>query len=160
MITMRRIGMLHTRILGPRAESSGNWTKVWEMRLGVATCLLVVTASCPAQARSAVQRDVEGYAIASCLSAQDQPYLKDQGDGWASVIVQRAKGGLDIMTAVAAAVKAELAKGNMAVIRSETGPTKEKPLPVLYCGEIIDVPSVKVAINRAVKKLASSYRPH
>lgn len=160
MITMRRIGMLYTRILGPRAESSGNWAKMWEMRLGVATCLLVVTASCPAQARSAVQRDVEGYAIASCLSAQDQPYLKDQGDGWASVIIQRAKGGLDIMTAVAVAVKAELAKGNMAVVRSETGPTKDKPLPVLYCGEIIDVPSVKVAINRAVKKLASSYRPH
>jgi len=158
MITMRRIGMLHTRILGPRAESSGNWDKMWEMRLGVATCLLVVTASCPAQARSAVQRDVEGYAIASCLSAQDQPYLKDQGDGWASVIIQRGKGGLDIITAVAVAVKAELAKGNMAVVRTETGPTKE--LPVLYCGEIIDVPSVKVAINRAVKKLASSYRPH
>jgi len=105
-----------------------------------------------------VQRDVEGYAIASCLSAQDQPYLKDQGDGWASVIIQRGKGGLDIITAVAVAVKAELAKGNMAVVRTETGPTKE--LPVLYCGEIIDVPSVKVAINRAVKKLASSYRPH
>ena len=158
MITMRRIGMLHTRILGPRAESSGNWAKMWEMRLGVATCLLVVSASCPAQARSAVQRDVEGYAIASCLSAQDQPYLKDQGDGWASVIIQRGKGGLDIITAVAVAVKAELAKGNKAVVRTETGPTKE--LPVLYCGEIIDVPSVKVAINRAVKKLASSYRPH
>jgi hypothetical protein len=107
-----------------------------------------------------VQRDVEGYAIASCLAAQDQPYLKDQGDGWASVIIQRGKGGLDIITAVAVAVKAELAKGDMAVVRSETGPTKEKPLPVLYCGEIIDVPSVKVAINRAVKKLAPSYRPH
>ena len=76
------------------------------------------------------------------------------------MIVQRAKGGLDIITAVAVAVKAELAKGNMAVVRSETGPTKDKPLPVLYCGEIIDVPSVQAAINRAVKKLASSYRPH
>jgi len=111
-----------------------------------------------ARARSPVQRDVESYAIASCLAAQDQPYLRDQGDAWASVIIQCAKGELDVLTAIATAVKAELAKGDMAVIRSETAPMKGKPLPVLYCGEIIDAPSVRTAIDKAIKKLAPSYR--
>jgi hypothetical protein len=136
------------------------------VRLRTARCLLIAAACCAAMstpdayARSAVQRDVEGYAIASCLASQDQPYLKDQGDGWASVIVQRGKGGLEALTAVAAAVKAELAKSVMAVIHSEEGPVKDKPLPVMYCSEIIDKPTVRAAINNAVKKLAPSYRQH
>jgi len=94
------------------------------VRLQTVRCLLIAAACCiamsspDAYARSAVQRDVEGYAIASCLAGQDQPYLKDQGDGWASVIVQRGKGGLEALTAVAAAVKAELAKSNMALFCS------------------------------------------
>jgi hypothetical protein len=46
--------------------------------------------------RPAVVRDVEGYAIASCLVNQFEPYLKDQGDAWASVIVQRMKGDLEV----------------------------------------------------------------
>lgn len=118
-----------------------------------------MAAATPANAgpRSAVLRDVEGYAIASCLANQDQPYLKDQGDGWAAAIVQRAKGGLDALTAVSTVVKAELAKGKMAVIRNETGPQRDKPLPVLYCGEIIDVPSVRAAIDKAVKNLRPFY---
>jgi hypothetical protein len=130
----------------------------------MARCLLIAGTGCASMAtfdacaRSAVQRDVEGYAIASCLAVQDQPYLKDQGDGWASAIIQRAKGGLDALTAVAAAVKAEVARGQMAVIHSETGPMMDKTLPVLYCAEIIDAPSIQAAINKAIKKLASSYR--
>jgi hypothetical protein len=39
--------------------------------------------------RPPVLRDVEGYVIASCLAQQSEPYLKDQGDGWASVVIQR-----------------------------------------------------------------------
>jgi hypothetical protein len=121
----------------------------------LATASYAATSATDARARGTVQRDVEGYAIASCLVAQDQSYLKDQGDGWASAIVQRGKGSLDAFTGVASAVKAELAKGNMAVIRSEK--TKDKPLPVMHCGEIIDAPSVHAAINKAVRRLPPSY---
>ena len=121
---------------------------------------LVCAVTLSAAARSAAQRDVEGYAIATCLTNQREPYLKDQGDAWASVIIQRAKGGLDVFTDIAAAVKAELAKGNMAVMRSETEPTKDKPLPVLYCSEIIDTTSVRAAIHKALKKLEPSYERH
>lgn len=111
-----------------------------------------------ADSHEAVWRDVEGYAIASCLTYQKQPYLKDQGDGWASVIVQRSKGDISVLTAVATAVKNEVNKGNMVVIRNETGPARDKVLPIQYCFEIPDAPSVHAAIARAVKKLKSSYK--
>jgi hypothetical protein len=133
-------------------------------RVRIAACLIVAAAIGAAtlvthvQARTAVQRDVESYAVASCLAAQDQPYLKDQGDGWASAIIQRSKGRLDIFTSVAAAVKAELAKGHTAVIRSESGEAKDKLVPVMSCGEIIDSLSVHDAIDKAVKKLIPYYR--
>jgi hypothetical protein len=133
-----------------------------QSQLRIAVGVLAATASCAAtpaadaRARGAVQRDVEGYAIASCLVAQDQSYLKDQGDGWASTIVQRGKGSLDALRGVALTVKAELAKSNMAVIRSENE-RNDKPLSVMYCGEIIDAPSVHAAINKAVRKLTPFY---
>jgi hypothetical protein len=126
--------------------------------LMVAAVICAAASVTQARARTAVQRDVEGYAVASCLVAQDQPYLKDQGDGWASAIIQRSKGGLDAFTAVAAAVKAELAKGYPAVIHSESEPMKDKLAPVMTCGEIIDAPPVRAAIDKTVRKLIPYYR--
>ncbi len=104
-----------------------------------------------------MMRDVEGYAIASCLTNQTQPYLKDQGDAWASVIVQRMKGNLDVLVGIAEQVKKENAKGEMVVIRDEAGPGKEKTLPVLYCSEIIARASVRAEIQKADTELNSSY---
>lgn len=132
------------------------------MRVGLLVMGLVVV-GCAAEVetigrpRPEVLRDVEGYAIASCLANQAQPYLKDQGDAWASVIVQRMKGSIDVLAGVAEQVNRESANGVMAVIRDETGSGKDKVLPVLYCGEIIDRPSVRAEIQRAVAALSPSY---
>ena len=128
------------------------------MRMSLTCAVIGLAATAAADARSDVQRDVEGYAIATCLSNQNQPYLKDQGDAWASVIVQRGKGELDAFTDVAAAVKKELAKGSMPVARAETEASGDKALPVQYCSEIIDAPGVRTAIQKAVRKLEPSYR--
>jgi hypothetical protein len=147
------------------SANSGNYFNMQQVRLRIAAFLFAATVgqggtpATAADARTAVQRDVEGYAVASCLAAQNQPYLKDQGDGWASAIIQRGKGSLDAFARVAAAVKKELSKGNMAIIRSESEPTRDKPLPVMYCSEIVDVPSVHAAIAKAATDLAPSYRP-
>lgn len=123
--------------------------------LAIAGCATKVdTTSSP---RPAVVRDVEGYAIASCLVNQSQPYLKDQGDAWASVIVQRMKGDLEVFAAVAEQVKLETAKGGMAVVRNEAEAGSDKALPVLYCSEIIDEPAVRAAIQKAVAVLTPSY---
>jgi hypothetical protein len=108
--------------------------------------------------RLQVLRDVESYAIASCLVSQAQPYLKDQGDAWASAVVQRMKGDLDALAGITEQVKLENAKGEMAVVRDETGPGRDKTLPVLYCSEIIDRPAVRAAIQTAVATLQRFYR--
>lgn len=104
-----------------------------------------------------VLRDVEGYAIAVCLMNQPQSYLKDQGDAWASVIIQRMRGNPAELADVAEQVKHESAKGEMAVIRNETEPGKDKILRLLYCYEIIYRPPVRVAIQKAVAALKPSY---
>jgi hypothetical protein len=101
------------------------------------------------------------YAVASVgTPGRDtmQRDLKDQGDGWASVILQRMKGDVSVLAVVAGAIKVELAKGRMAVIRNEVGPLPDKELPILYCSEIIDVPQVREAILKAETKLAPAYR--
>jgi hypothetical protein len=96
------------------------------------------------------------YAVASVGTPGRD--LKDQGDGWASVILQRMKGDVSVLAVVAGAIKVELAKGRMAVIRNEVGPLPDKELPILYCSEIIDVPQVREAILKAETKLAPAYR--
>jgi hypothetical protein len=107
--------------------------------------------------RSEVVRDVEGYAIASCLVNQSEPYLEDQGDAWASVIVQRMKGDLEVFADLAEQVKLETAKGEMATIRNEAEPGSDKALPVLYCGEIIDKPPIRAAIQKVVEAVKATY---
>ncbi len=129
--------------------------------LGVIAVLLastIVSAAVSPSGRTPALRDAEGYAIASCFFGQKQPYLKDQGDGWASAIIQRGSGDLDALGAISAAVKQELAKRDMAVIRTDAG--ADKAIPVLYCGEIIDRPRVRAAINLALTKLRRPIRPH
>lgn len=108
--------------------------------------------------RTDLLRDLEGYAIASCLVYQSDPYLQDQGDAWASVIVQRSQGDLEVFTNLATQVKNEVGKGEMAVIRDEAGAGKDKALPVLYCGEIIDKPAIRSAIEAGVGLISRSYQ--
>ncbi len=93
--------------------------------------------------RTDVLRDVEGYAIASCLTFQSQPYLKDQGDAWASVIIQRMKGSPAVLFDIIEKVKTEIKKGNMTTIRDETNLKQDKVLPIFFCSEIIDVPDIR-----------------
>jgi hypothetical protein len=124
--------------------------------LSALACAL--TGSNIAYGRSDVQRDVEGYAIASCLTSQKDAYLKDQGDGWASVIVQRSHGDVEHFKKVADVVSTVVAQGHVAVMRVESDTARAKELPVLTCAEIIDTPRVREAIDKAVKKLAPAYR--
>jgi len=112
----------------------------------------------PAYARSNVQRDVEGYAVATCLLKQQEPFLKDQGALWADGIVQRSHGDIEDFRSVADAVDADIAKKPMAMARRESDPMHAAPVPVPYCAEIIDDPSVRAAIDKAIKKLTPAYR--
>ena len=132
------------------------------MRMALLACGLVIAGCTPdmnpaGAARTQVQRDVESYAIASCLTQQAEPYLKDQGDAWASVIVQRMHGDIEVLAGIAEQVQRENTNGDMAVMRDETRPGQGKPLPVLHCGEVIDRPAVRAAIQKAIAALRPSY---
>ena len=133
------------------------------MWLAIMTMFMTLAAGCAggacaaSQPRSALLRDVEGYASASCLVAQSDEDLKDQGDGWAWVILQRMKGDLEVFDKLRARVRAEVAKSTMAVIPTDSGVGHDKAMPVLYCIEIIDTPSVRAAIREAVSRLGEAY---
>ncbi len=108
--------------------------------------------------RSKVLRDIEGYTIASCLTFQSHPYLKDQGDAWASVIIQRIKGNPDVLAEIVEQVKFEIKQGNMAVIRDDVVPGQDKNLPILFCSEIIDLPKVRARIQKTMVALEPLYK--
>jgi hypothetical protein len=104
---------------------------MWTRTAALLALACASTGSKIAYGRSDVQRDVEGYAISSCLTSQKDAYLKDQGDGWASVIVQRSHGDIEHFKKVADAVNSEVAEGHVAVIRPESEPVQGKELPLL-----------------------------
>ncbi len=112
----------------------------------------------PAYGRSDVQRDVEGYAVASCLMKQSEAYLRDQGALWADAIVQRSHGDIEAFRGVADAVAAAVARKPVPFARREGDPMHSAPVPVPFCAEIIDDPPVRAAIDQAVKKLTPAYR--
>ena len=102
-------------------------------------------------AQEALLRNLEGYTIAACLTFQTNPYLKDQGDAWASVIIQRMQGSPEILLDIVEKVRVEVDKGNTAVIRDEASPQKDKALPILFCNEIIYQTEVRAAIQKTME---------
>ena len=162
MTIMRRT--LHRLILEPRARSSGPFIRRTSLSPATTSCALaavLVWVGFPAQtayARSDVQRDVEGYAVASCLIKQKEPLLKDQGALWADGIVQRSHGDIEDFRSVADAVDADVAQKPLPQARRESDPMHAAPVPVPFCAEIIDDAPVRAAIDKAIKKLAPAYR--
>jgi len=111
-----------------------------------------------AAARTALDRDLEGYAMASCLSYVDEAALKDQGDAWASAISQRSHGDFQAFLPVAKAVKAELARTGVGVGHLDGPVGSAFSMPVLTCAEMQDRPTVQRAIATARAKLRRAYR--
>lgn len=107
--------------------------------------------------RSQLQRDVEGYAVATCLVLQNDAVLKEQGDGWASIIVQRGYGRIEDWQPLIDAVTLTLTVSQvpMTVIKGEG--ISSKQMPVFYCAEIIDQPEVRNTINATMEKMKSAY---
>ena len=164
MTTIRHLLVQLTQEFVQRVPNFGNYLNLFKVRnriialglvcLALTACVATPTAS--AGGRDAVRRDVEGYAIASCLTSQKEAYLVDQGDAWASSIIQRSHGNLEYFTALSDVVKKAVATGVMKVII--LGPKNVKTLPVAFCAEIIDTPSVRLAIENTIKKLKPEYQ--
>lgn len=115
----------------------------------------------PARAapRAALERDLEGYAVASCLAAQKDETLRTQGEGWARMIVMgRAKGDFEKWRPLGDAVRSALNPADVPLLKPERAIDPAPELPLAYCGEIIDKPRVRVAIDMARRRLAADYR--
>jgi hypothetical protein len=105
-------------------------------------------------AGTSLDRELEEYATVACLIAQkDDEYLKDQGYRWSAIVVQGRGFPLDVLAPVNAAVKGQLAKGDMVIVRDEASPTGSKALPLVFCSRIVDFPKVRAAIGAAATKL-------
>ena len=112
-----------------------------------------------ALARSALDRDLEGYAIASCMIASRDTVLMEQGQGWAGAIVQRSHGRIEIFSGVSKAVDEKIRVSGFAVGHQD-GPVQSNraKLFMLTCGEIVDQPNVARAVARARLQLARYYK--
>ena len=97
---------------------------------------------------------IQGYAVASCLTEQEDPILKDQGYRWAEAIIQSSnKYDFEMVLPVFEAVKKEIPNNDMYMIRDELNPQQAKALPVYYCYDIVLKPSVQSAIFNAYTRL-------
>lgn len=96
----------------------------------------------------AMRRDLNDYAIASCLTLQSSAYLRDQGDGWGSVIVQRSEVPLSSMRHVVEAVKTAASKTPLPVARDEAHPYQGKVLQIMYCMDLIRSPAMRAALSK------------
>ncbi len=104
-----------------------------------------------------LHRDLADYATATCFAAQQNAYLKDQGQRWVGAVMQRAHGPVEQWTSIADAVTAELKASGIAVGQGEGPQSATIPLPVMTCGQIAATATVRAAIDRAASALAADY---
>lgn len=122
------------------------------MKVAIALFAAVASASCASShsVLNAEMHDAEGYAIASCLAKQKEPFLQQQGGGWASVVIERGSVGLESLRVIDDRVRQAVARGGMLVVHDESSPSGEATLPVLYCVQIGNDSAVRGAIEEAV----------
>jgi hypothetical protein len=95
------------------------------------------------------RQTAQSYAVAVCLAQQDSADLKDQGNGWAANIAQRDAFDPERYAQLGLVIKAQVARGDMVSIATESPPMKRRMLPVQYCSELIHLPAIVAAIDRA-----------
>lgn len=111
-----------------------------------------------AETKPTARDDLVQYATASCFAFQQNDYLKNQGERWASAILQNAHGPVEKWTPVADAVKNALARSGVAQGQGEGPQAPTVPLPVMTCGQIATTPAVSFSIDTAAKALSKDYR--
>jgi hypothetical protein len=119
--------------------------------------------------RSDVQRDVEGYAVSSCLmtlkqkegviSAKDAEFLNQQGQYGVDIVIQRGEGDVETLFMVGPLVQAAMETKPISMVQGD-GPFDERShhAAIFYCVEIIDAPKVRASIDKAIAKLKPAYK--
>lgn len=99
---------------------------------------------------ASIQKDAHSYAVASCYAFLPNPFLKSQGDAFASVILQRSQLHPNDLAGLISAVKQYMLNTNEAVTRVEREGAEDKSVPVLFCSEVIYDDKVAMEIERLV----------
>ncbi len=115
-----------------------------------------------------VHRDVQNYAIASCLTLINEQSLpkaqysalKKEGYLWAGAIFQNSPGDYEFFIEMLPSIKNAVANNPMAEMKGDTSnDTGSTPTPIFYCVEkIAGSKSVKKAMKIAVNNLKKDYR--
>ncbi|MFP8967374.1 hypothetical protein ACKC9G_12400 [Pokkaliibacter sp. CJK22405] len=102
-------------------------------------------------------QDMTEYAMASCLYHQKSEYLQEEGNAWASIIINRMHGAIDVLTEINQAVLKASEQQKPFVVSSETSPTHDRVVYIPYCYEMASTPVVKSAIDQAAKAISKDY---
>lgn len=119
----------------------------------------VCTSAAAGPRRVALRADVQGYAMAACLTWQDEPFLREQGYLWGGAVMQRGHGAPDDWIALSHVVAAAATRRAMPMAHGD-GAVHDplKPMPLLFCHELVRSPAVRAAKARAMRRLAPAYR--
>lgn len=117
----------------------------------LALAALIASVTVGTEASGATRRDAEDYAIATCLTTQSSPYLRDQGFGLGAIVVGRTGGNVERWAGLVKAVKAELAGRPMLTIHGDGPVGVEKAMPVAQCLQLLRAPRVMRAIDTALR---------
>ncbi len=140
---------------------------------GIALAALLGMAACTTPNGEAISKGgvdpaldghVEGFAMAYCLRSlgskglpePEARVMREQGDRWAQVVVERSSGDITLFFAMMPALDAAIASAPMAFVKDEAK-AGSAPAPVYFCAEIIRQPGVANAMAEARDALAPAY---
>jgi len=107
--------------------------------------------------RNALDRDLDGYVMGSCLAQNNDATIKKQGEALAEAIVQRSHGDIQNFLSLEKVIHDELAKSGVGVAHLDGPIASDLPLPILTCDEMRDRLTVQRAIGVARSKLRRDY---
>lgn len=107
---------------------------------------------------------VAGFAMAYCLRTlgnkglpeRDVQVLREQGERWNQVVVERSRGDITLFFAMMPVIDAAMSATPMAQVKDEAN-AGSLPAPVFYCAEILRQPAVSQIMTDARAALATAY---
>ncbi|THV25499.1 hypothetical protein [Peteryoungia ipomoeae] len=123
----------------------------------VATAAGLGTTPSWAEPRADVTRDVQGIAVATCLTRQSDPVLKEQGEGWLQMLSERAKAQPEDWKDLSDTIDAALAEAMVPVVMGDK-PGEERPMPLILCAELTDDPIVARQVDLLIERLRPAYQ--
>jgi hypothetical protein len=122
------------------------------------TLLLCLAGCISTMANTALDRDLNGYAVAACLLEIGEGRVGDDASTWASAIVQRSHGDIEPFTRVSDAARAAARRIGPALVHGDDATDAgAKRSALLTCEDITADANVARAIAAAHASLSEYY---